>query len=97
MHLVGFIIRIYGRVKTRNALGTNKEFAMSLKDLKGKRLIAGLPIRRPAFRPNPVHMGLLLDRMSLKENLLRVRQFSLTGITPPMLHTHSFVTDATSS
>jgi len=51
VHLVGFIVRIYGRVKTRNALGTNKEFVLSLKDINGRRLIAGLPTRRPAFRP----------------------------------------------
>jgi hypothetical protein len=88
---------IDGRVKTLNALGTNKKFALSLKDLKGRRLVAGLPTRRSVFSPSPVHMGLLLDRMLLKEIFLRVLQFSLTGITPPMLHTHSFVTDATSS
>ena len=62
VHLVGFIIRVYGRVKTRNAIGTNKEFALSLKDLKGRRLIAGLPTRRPAFRPSPVHMGTFIGQ-----------------------------------
>jgi hypothetical protein len=40
-------------------------------------LVAGLPSRRPGFAPGSVRVGLMVDKVALGQNYLRVHRFYL--------------------
>jgi len=42
-----------------------------------------------------VHVKYVVDKVALGEASLRILSLSPVGVIPPMLHAHSFVTDAT--
>jgi hypothetical protein len=51
-----------------------------------RRLAAGLPPRRPGFDPGSVHVGFLVDKVTLGQVFLRVLRFSAVNFIPPVLH-----------
>jgi hypothetical protein len=51
-----------------------------------KRLVAGLSQRRPGFAPGSIHMGFVVDKVSLGQVFLRVLRFTPSNIIPPLLH-----------
>jgi hypothetical protein len=53
-----------------------------------RRLVAGLSPRRPGFAPGSVHVGILVDKLALRQVLLRVLRFSPANIIPPLPHIH---------
>jgi hypothetical protein len=52
------------------------------------------PLRRPAFGAKSVHVGFVADKEALGQDSLSVFLPSLTIFILPVLHIHSFVTDA---
>jgi len=54
-----------------------------------RQLVANLSLQMPRFKPTPVHVGLLVDKVALGHVYLQVLKFSFVHIIPPMLHTHS--------
>ena len=59
------------------------------------RSVAGLLPRRVGFCPGTVNVRFVLDKVAFGGVSLRILVLSAVGIIPPVLHTHSFVTDAT--
>ena len=57
-------------------------------------LVAGHSPDRPVFNLTTFHMGFEEDRVALGQDMLRVLLFSRVIITKPVLHAHSFTTDA---
>jgi hypothetical protein len=51
-----------------------------------RRLFAGLSPRRPGFRPGSVHVGFVVDKVTLGQVFLRVLRFSPVNFIPPVLH-----------
>jgi hypothetical protein len=51
-----------------------------------KRLVAGISPRRPGFDPGSVHVGFVLDKVTLGQVFPRVLRFSLVTLIPPVLH-----------
>jgi hypothetical protein len=51
-----------------------------------RRLVAGLPPRRPGFDPGSVHVGFLVDIVPLGQVFPRVLRFSPVSFIPPVLH-----------
>jgi hypothetical protein len=43
-----------------------------------RRLVAGLPLRRPGFDPGSVHVGFVVDKVALGQVFLRVVGFPLS-------------------
>jgi hypothetical protein len=43
-----------------------------------RRLVAGLPLRRPGFDPGSVHVGFVVEKVALGQVFLRVVGFSLS-------------------
>jgi hypothetical protein len=54
-----------------------------ISQLHGK---AGLSPRRPGFDPGSVHVGFVVDRLSLGHVFPRVLLFSHVNFIPPVLH-----------
>jgi hypothetical protein len=50
-----------------------------------RRLVAGLPPRRPGFDPGPDHVGFVVDKVALGQVFLRVLRFSPVSFIPPVL------------
>jgi hypothetical protein len=56
---------------------------------KGFRLlVAGLSRRRHEFNASPVHVGLLMFKLSLEKDFLLVLRFAPVSTFPPMTHSH---------
>jgi hypothetical protein len=55
----------------------------------GRGICQGLGIspRRPGFSPEPVYVGFVVN----KETMHQVYRLYAVDITPPMVHTHSFI------
>jgi hypothetical protein len=51
-----------------------------------RRLVAGLPQRRPGLDPESVHVGFVVDKVALEEVFPRVLRFSSVSFIPPLLH-----------
>jgi hypothetical protein len=51
-----------------------------------RRLVAGLPPRRPGFDPGSVHVGFVVDKVALGQVFPRVLRFSPVDFIPPVLH-----------
>jgi hypothetical protein len=51
-----------------------------------RRLAAGLPPRRPGFDPGSVHVGFVVDKVTLGQVSPRVLRFSPVNFIPPVLH-----------
>jgi hypothetical protein len=51
-----------------------------------RRLVAGLPPRRPVFNPGSVHVGFVVDKVALAQVFPRVLRFSPVNFIPPELH-----------
>jgi hypothetical protein len=51
-----------------------------------RRLVAGLPPRRPGFDPGLIHVGFVVDKVTLGQVFLRVLRFSPVNFIPPVLH-----------
>jgi hypothetical protein len=51
-----------------------------------RRLVAGLPRRKPGFDPGSVHVGFLVDEVALGQVFPRVLRFSPVNFIPPVLH-----------
>jgi hypothetical protein len=52
-----------------------------------RRLVAGLPLRRPGFDPRSVHVVILVDKVTLGQVFSpRILQFSPVNCIPPVLH-----------
>jgi hypothetical protein len=51
-----------------------------------RRLVAGLSRRRPAFDLASVHMGFLVDKVTLGQVFPRVIWFTPVSFIPPVLH-----------
>jgi hypothetical protein len=49
-------------------------------------LAAGLPPRRPGFDPGSVHVGFVMDKVTLGQVFLRVLRFSPVSFIPPVRH-----------
>jgi hypothetical protein len=50
------------------------------------RLAAGLPPRRPGFDPGSVHVGFVVDKVTLGQVFLRVLRLSRVNFIRPLLH-----------
>jgi hypothetical protein len=50
-----------------------------------RRLVGGLPPRRPEFDPGSVHMGFVVDKMALGQVFPRVLRFYPVNFIPPVL------------
>jgi len=46
------------------------------------------------FSPRPVYVGFVVEKVALAQGFLQVLLFLPITTIPPMLHTHSFSTDA---
>jgi hypothetical protein len=51
-----------------------------------RRLAAGLPPRRPGFDPGAVHVGFVVDKVTLGQVFPRVLRFYPINFIPPVLH-----------
>jgi hypothetical protein len=51
-----------------------------------RRLVAGLPPRRPGFDRGSVHVGFVVDKVALGQGFLRVLLFFPCQFIPPVLH-----------
>jgi hypothetical protein len=51
-----------------------------------RRLAAGLPPRRPEFDPWSVHVGLVVDKVALRQVFPRILRVSSVNFIPPVLH-----------
>jgi hypothetical protein len=51
-----------------------------------RRLVAGLPPRRPGIDPESVHVGFVVNHVALGQVLLRVLRVSPVNFIPPVLH-----------
>ena len=51
-----------------------------------RRLVAGLPPRRPGFDPGSVLVGFVVDKVALGQVFLRLLRFSSVTFIPPVLH-----------
>jgi hypothetical protein len=49
-----------------------------------RRLVVGLPPRRPGFHPGSVHVGFVVDKVALGQVFPRVRRFSSVNFNPPV-------------
>jgi hypothetical protein len=56
-----------------------------------RQLVACFSCWRPSFKPIPIHMGCILDRVGLECVCLKVLSFFPVNVTPPMLHIHLFI------
>lgn len=54
-----------------------------------RRPFAGLSTRRHGIDPSSVHVGSVVDKVSLEQVFLPVIRFSPVSITPPTLHNNS--------
>jgi hypothetical protein len=54
-------------------------------------LVVGFSLRRPGFAPKAVHVEFVVDRVALGQVFLRVLQFLLVSVIPPLLHIHSCI------
>lgn len=57
--------------------------------------VTGFSPRRPVFEHKLVHVGFVVNRVTLKKAFVQVLQFSPITINPPMAHIHSRNTDTT--
>jgi hypothetical protein len=56
------------------------------------RLVAGLSPWKPGLDPGPVHVGFVVERMTLEQGYPRVLRVSAVSMVPVMPHSHiSFV------
>jgi hypothetical protein len=51
-----------------------------------RRLVSGLPPRRPGFDPGSVHVGFVVDKVALVQVFPRVLRFSPVSFIPPLLY-----------
>ena len=51
-----------------------------------RRLVAGLSPRRSGFDPDSVHVGFVVDKVTLGQVFPRVLRFSSVNFIPPVLH-----------
>jgi hypothetical protein len=51
-----------------------------------RRLAAGLPPWRPGFNHRSVHVGFVVDKVTLGQVFLQVLRFSPVNFIPPVLH-----------
>ena len=51
-----------------------------------RRLVAGLPPRKPGFDPGSVHVGFVVDKVALGQVLPLVLRFFPVSFIPPVLH-----------
>jgi hypothetical protein len=51
-----------------------------------RRLIAGLPTRKPGFDPGSVHVGFVVDKVALGQVFPRILRVSPVSFIPPVLH-----------
>ena len=58
---------------------------------------SGLAMWRPRFDPIPVHVRFMVDIVILGQVFLKVLQFFVVSIIPPMAHIHSYITNAARS
>jgi hypothetical protein len=49
-------------------------------------LVTGLSPRRPGLDPGSVHVGFVVDKLALRQVLLRVLRCSPVNFIPPVLH-----------
>jgi hypothetical protein len=56
-----------------------------------RRLVVGLSPRRHGFNARPLHVGFMVDKVTLGVVSVPVLPFSFVTIILPMLHTHLFV------
>jgi hypothetical protein len=50
-----------------------------------RSLVTGLSPRRPGFAPGSIHVGFVVDKVTLEQVFLRVLRFSSVNIIPPSL------------
>jgi hypothetical protein len=50
-----------------------------------RSLVAGFSPRRPGFAPGSIHVGFVVDKVTLGQVFLRVLRFSPVNIIPPSL------------
>jgi hypothetical protein len=55
------------------------------------RLVAGFSQRRSGFAHRAVHVGFVVDKITLTQVFLRVLQFSPVSIIPLLLHIHACI------
>jgi len=60
---------------------------------KKTRLVIGLAQQRPGFDPMSFHVKLMLDKVALRQDILRVLRFSPVSIVPTMVTAHSYPTN----
>jgi hypothetical protein len=53
------------------------------------QLVTSLSLRRPGFDGKPVHVGVMMDKVTPKEYFLRVLRVSAINIILPVLPTHT--------
>jgi hypothetical protein len=51
-----------------------------------RQLVAGLSPRRPGLDPGSVHVGFVVDKVTLGQVFLRVLRFSPVSFILPVLH-----------
>ena len=56
-----------------------------------RQLVANLSVRTNRFNSRPAHVGILLDKVTMGQLLLRILRLSLINFIPPTLHIQSFI------
>jgi hypothetical protein len=80
-------------------LNINSYYSIIVCSIRGtvsclQRIVAGFSRRRPDFDPRPVHVGVVVDRVTVGLVYFGVRLVVSDRNIPSMLHTHSSNTDA---
>jgi len=57
-------------------------------------LVAGLSPQKTGLNPISVHVGFIVDKLALRRVSVRILRAISVVIIPPMLHTHTSITDA---
>jgi len=61
------------------------------------RLVAGMSLRSSGFEAKSFYVRFVVDKVALGQDSLRVLQLFLVSTIPPMLQTHSSITDVIQS
>jgi len=56
-----------------------------------RRLVAGFCQRKPGFHPEPAHVGLLMNKVALRQVPVQVFRFPAVSIVPSVLHRFRFI------
>jgi hypothetical protein len=49
-------------------------------------VITGLSLQRPSFKPMPIYLGFVVDKVALEQVFLGVLRMYINSIIPPILY-----------